>query len=190
MTITFFGHRHIYKEQELRTRIYDAVLPYVNEPKLTLLVGNHGEYDGLVLSVCRELRRKYPHIRICVVLTSIAILQKDEYGYCPADIYSDVETITYDIEDEHFKNQIVVNNRYMVDDSNVVICYVNFKEYRSGAKRAVNYAKRQGKTIINLYKEEDTPFYGMTREQIDEEMRKYKQELAELLDKKKSDDNK
>ena len=177
MTITFFGHRHIYKEQELRTRIYDAVLPYVNEPKLTLLVGNHGEYDGLVLSVCRELRRKYPHIRICVVLTSIAILQKDEYGYCPADIYSDVETITYDIEDEHFKNQIVVNNRYMVDDSDVVICYVNFKEYRSGAKRAVNYAKRKNKTIINLFKEEDRPFYGLT---LEEREIKCKQDLEDL----------
>jgi len=183
MIITFFGHRQVFKENEIRKRIKVAIDPYLKESTLTLMVGNHGEYDKIALSVCRELRKIHPHIRIVVVLTSLAILQKDEFGYSRADIYDDVETMVYDIEEEHFKNQIVMNNRHMVDDSDVVIAYVNFKEYRSGAKRAVNYAKQQNKVVINLYKEEDRPFYGMTREEIDEEIKRHHKEFEKYYKK-------
>lgn len=180
MIITFFGHRKIYKEDKLRERLKEALQPYLNEPNLTLMVGNHGEYDRLVLSVCREIRSHTP-INIRVILTSLAILKKDEWGYSRADDYDDVETMLYNIEDEHFKNQIVINNRYMVDDSDVVIAYVNFKEYRSGAKRAVNYAKKQKKTVINLYREEDEPFYGMTREEVDAKIKADMERVDKIL---------
>ena len=69
----------------------------------------------------------------------------------------------------------------MVDDSDVVIAYVNFKEYRSGAKRAVNYAKKQKKTVINLYREEDEPFYGMTREEVDAKIKADMERVDKIL---------
>lgn len=42
----------------------------------------------------------------------------------------------------------------MIDSCNLIICYVNKKRIHSGAKTAMNYAKRKGLHIINLYKEE------------------------------------
>ena len=65
----------------------------------------------------------------------------------------------------------------MVNDSDLVICYVNMEEYRSGSKTTVKYAQKQGKEIINIYREEDKPFYGMTREEIDEYWKKLKSGL-------------
>ncbi len=63
--------------------------------------------------------------------------------------------MTYPIENEYYKNQISLSNRYMVDDSDVIICYVDFNRYLSGAKKAVKYAEKQGKEIIQLFRIED-----------------------------------
>ena len=177
MRVTFFGHRRIRNESEVRQRLLAEIEKQIKLGVDRFLIGTHGTFDNMALSCCRELRQIYKDIKIVVVFTSLHPFQKDEFGFSGIDTYKDVETLTYAIEDEHFKNQIVVNNRYMVDESDIVICYVDFDEYRSGAKRAVNYAKRKNKTIINLFKEEDRPFYGLTPE---ERERKCKQDLEDL----------
>ena len=74
----------------------------------------------------------------------------------------------FEIEDLHFKRQITESNKRMIDGCDVMICYVDTKRYRSGAKTALNYAKRKGLTIINCYDEKDEPTYGMTKEEIKE----------------------
>ncbi|MCH5316227.1 MAG: hypothetical protein J1E81_09950, partial [Eubacterium sp.] len=84
---------------------------------------------------------------------------------------SDVKTVMYDIEDTHFKRQITLSNQLMINSCDTLICYVNENAYRSGAKIALNYAKKQGLKIINLWREEDQPFYNMSKEQIDEYMK-------------------
>ncbi len=73
----------------------------------------------------------------------------------------------FDIEDAHFKQRITLSNRQMIDSCDTLICYVDERVQQSGAKAAMRYAKKKGLTIINLYREEDKPFYGMTKEEID-----------------------
>ena len=53
----------------------------------------------------------------------------------------------------------------MIDNYDALICYVNKKHNPSGAKLAINYDKRRGLEIINLYDEKDEPTYGMTKEE-------------------------
>jgi len=182
--IVFFGHRKIYKENIIRQRLLDCVELHILNGAKRFKVGTHGDFDKLALSVCCELRNKYKDIKITAVFTTLSFLTKKE-DYSIADDYkrNNIETMVYPIEEEHYKNQIVVNNRLMVDDCDLVICYVDMKEYRSGAKRAVNYAKKQGKQIINLFKEEDRPFYGMTEEEKAVEIKRIFDELHNLKEK-------
>ena len=42
----------------------------------------------------------------------------------------------------------------------------------SGAKLSMNYAKRKGLEIINLYDEKDEPTYGMTKEEKEDYYKK------------------
>lgn len=174
--IAFFGHRNLWG-RDLRERLKNEIESNLCD-EIHCLIGTHGEFDSLALSVCRELRKSYPQVKITVVFTTLNVLKKgkDEL-FSTADMYRDVETTIYDIEEEHFKNQIVVSNRKMVDDCDLVICYVDMKEYRSGAKRAVNYAISQGKKVINLYREQDRPFYNMTKEEIEAEWEKIKNKV-------------
>ena len=127
--------------------------------------GTHGEFDNLALSACRKLRQTRKELEIEVVITSLNAIKKgSEFAAAP---YADLKTVMFDIEDAHLKQRISLSNRQMIDGCDALICYVNPSQYRSGAKTAMLYAKKKGLKIINLYRDEDQPFYGMTREEIE-----------------------
>ncbi len=152
ITITFFGHREVFS-RNIKERLKVEIKKHLDED-IHCIIGTHGEFDRLALSVCRELRRSHLNIKITVVFTTLNVLQRGKNQLLSrADLYNDVETLIYDIEEEYFKRQIIVSNRRMVDDSDMVICYVDTKRYRSGAKKAVKYAEKQGKRVINLFRE-------------------------------------
>lgn len=65
---------------------------------------------------------------------------------------------------KHNENQIIENNHQTIDNCDTLICYVNKKHNPSGAKLAMNYAKRKDLEIINLYDEKDDPTYCITEE--------------------------
>jgi hypothetical protein len=161
MKVAFIGHRNIICKG-VTERLYQAVETEVKDGCLEFSMGTHGEFDSLALSVCRQLRRQYSGLEIEVVLTSLHTIAPQDY--VP---YSDVKTVLFDIEEAHFKRRITLSNRLMIDGCDTLICYVDTKRRQSGAKTAMNYAKRKGLKIINLYREEDEPFYGMTKEEIE-----------------------
>ena len=150
-TIAFFGHRRLWKE-DIRDKLKDAIVSNL-DGETRCMIGVHGEYDRLALSVCRELRSSYPKLKIIVVFTDLKILQKrDGEFFSKADYYDDVETMIYDIEEVHFKRRITLSNKKMVEDSQLIICYADMNSYQSGAKNAVAYAIKQEKKVINLFK--------------------------------------
>ena len=183
-TICFLGHRQFFAK-DLHERLSEEIKNNISpDEDVLFLMGRHGDYDKLALSVCRDLRKEYPKVKITVVFTSLAILRKpEEEMYSVADMYDDVDTMIYNIEEEHFKNQIVSSNKQMVDDSDTVICYVDFSKRQSGANIAVKYAQKQNKKVINLFKEQDRPFYGMTEEEKEMEIQRIKNELDRLTKK-------
>jgi len=154
----FIGHSQI-SAKTLTERLIKAITNEIQNGCLSFTMGTHGDFDRLTLNTCRKLRDSYPYLDIEVVITS---------PNGAKTISSDVKTVMFDIEETHFKRQITLSNRKMIDSCDTLICYVDTKRNRSGAKTALNYAKRKGLRIINLYLEEDTPFYGMTKEEIKE----------------------
>ena len=163
MKTAFIGHRQFFAKT-LPQRLLGAIKTEIENGCFSFTMGTHGEFDRLALQSCRKLKNEYPELQIEVVLTSLHTIQKsDEWNNAP---YSDVNTVLYDIEEAHYKQRITLSNRKMIDTCNTLICYVDEKACRSGAKTAMHYAKRKGLRIINLYDERDKPFYGMTDEEI------------------------
>ena len=165
MKTAFIGHRQIFAKT-LPQRLIEAIKAEIDNGCLSFTMGTHGEFDDLALNACRQLRNEHPDIKIEVVLTSLHTIEKNyEWDCIP---YSDVSTVMYDIEDAHYKQQITLSNRQMLDTCDTLICYVDENAYRSGAKTAMRYAEKRGLKIVNLWREQDKPFYGMTKEQVDE----------------------
>ena len=163
----FIGHRQIFAK-DIDERLLMVIEAEIQNGCRSFTMGTHGQFDRLSLWACRQLRKKYTDIDIEVVLTSLHAIDKNEEWDCIP--YSDVKTVMYDIEDTHFKRQITLSNQMMIDSCDTLICYVNEKAYRSGAKTAMNYAQRKGLKIVNLWRKEDQPFFGMTKEGIDSYM--------------------
>lgn len=174
MKTAFIGHRQIFAK-DISERLANAVRTEIDNGCMAFTMGTHGEFDNLALDTCRRLRHDYNDLEIEVVITSLNTVKRDSrFDKFP---YSDVKTIIYDIEDAHYKQQITLSNRQMIDTCDTLICYVDTTADRSGAKTTLRYAERKGLKIVNLYREEDQPFYGMTREQVD----KYWKNLTEKV---------
>lgn len=153
-TIAFFGHRQIFNDCIIREKLINALKKEVVQDDIRLLIGCHGDFDELALSTCLYfMNNNNCNMEINVVLTNLSFLNKDENGYSRADIYKSkgCKTIFYDIERIYFKTRITVSNKKMVDESDLIICYVDMKAYKSGAKTAVNYALNKKKKVINLF---------------------------------------
>lgn len=164
MKTAFIGHRKIF-DKRIEEKILKAIKTEIDNGCREFTMGTHGRFDTLALCACRILQRTYTDLKIEVVITSLNTIKKEnEFDDAP---YSDVDTVMYDIEEEHFKRKISASNRQMIDQCDTLICYVDTKTYYSGAKKALAYAKRRGLKIINLYRTEDLPFYGLTYEEAD-----------------------
>lgn len=152
---TFIGHRNIW-DKDIRSNLFAEVKKQIDNGCKFFTMGTHGDFDKMALSVCRELRTTYKDIKIEVVITSFKsiepIIDHDEiFGDEKYTPYEDVETIMYNIEEEHYKRQIIASNRQMIDTCDTLICYVNQKKNYGGAILAYKYAKKKGLNIINLY---------------------------------------
>ena len=164
MKTAFIGHRQVYAK-DIDKRLMIAIEREIENGCMSFIMGTHGEFDRRALSVCKSLRRNYKELKIEAVITNFTMLKniKNE-----AENYGDVDTVMYDIEEVHYKRRITLSNRMMIDECDTLICYVKPSKQISGAKTALSYAKRKGLKIVNLYSEEDEPFFGMTKEQIAE----------------------
>lgn len=165
-TISFFGHSNL-KGVNLRNRLEKVIKSYIAS-NVRFFIGIHGEFDSLALSICRELKAKYSNINITVVFSSLSVLNKNKEELCStADLYADVDTMVYDIEEVYFKQRINISNRKMIDNSDLIICYVDMNISKRGAKYAIVYAMKKNKKIINLFKEEDRNFNKLTKEEFE-----------------------
>ena len=154
-TCCFFGHRKLINDFLIRRRLLIVVEKLINDGYYRFMIGTHGEFDSLALSVCRELRKKY-EIKIVVVFTSLSKLNRAKFtNVSCVDLYDDCETVFFETEECYFKQHIIVANQKIINESNFVICYIDVSKNKSGAKIAVDYALKKEVNIFNLFQKED-----------------------------------
>ena len=136
-TCIFFGHRECYglDNQVLK----QSIEKLVNQGVDTFYVGNPGQFDSAVYSCLEQLRKRYPHIKVCVVVAYLPT-EKNEYNDMIDTMYPEIEG--------HPKFAIEKRNRWLVDHSDFVLCYINHTW--GGAYKFARLAERRGRTVINL----------------------------------------
>ena len=139
MTCTFFGHRDC--SNTIKSKLFEAIKHQIQQGTLKFYVGNHGNFDAMVLSCLRALKQEYPEIQYAVVL---AYLPKDSVLYRP-----DETIFPEGIETIQKRFAIDYRNRWMLEHAHTVIAYV-IRSY-GGAAKYVERATNQKKTVINLF---------------------------------------
>ncbi len=139
-----FGHRTIL--QNIENSLYTTVISAAQEGCNTFYTGGIGDFDAQFSSAVRKLKNQFPGIKlICVkpYFTNDINTNKDYY----AAIYDDI-IIPPAIIGVHYKRAITARNRWMVDNSDLIISYI-VRDY-GGASDTIKYAKRMNKNIIFL----------------------------------------
>ena len=139
MIVSFFGHRDA--PDSIRTDLKKAIeILIMNKDAKEFLLGNQGNFDRMVLDVIKEIKKEYPFIRYSVVLAYMP----DKAHPCEKE-----ETILPEgIETVPKKYAILWRNKWMIQNSHAVVCYVN--RSWGGAAKAVDYAKKQHRKIVHL----------------------------------------
>ena len=146
-TVSLFGHRKI---DDLH-QVDNALFPLIQELMRTkeyvsFLVGRSGEFDEYAASVIKRAQKGLDKVNSEMTLVSPYMLADFEYY----EKYYDNIMVPDEIYGTHPKAAIVRKNKWMIEQSNLVIVYV--KHNGGGAYAAMKYAEKLNKRIINLYK--------------------------------------
>ena len=148
-TVCFFGHREIDNPLEVEEQLYDLVLHLLESKEyVEFLVGRNGEFDQLVSSTVRRVKRNFRDDNSALVLVLPYLTAEYENNHQSFHEYYDEIEICQDAAEGHYKAAIQVRNREMVDRSDLVVCYIEHNS--GGAFRTVQYAKKKNKEIVNL----------------------------------------
>lgn len=140
MICTCFGHSDCYglDSKTLIRVIEKLIIDGVD----TFYIGHQGNFDSMVLACLSELKETYPQLLYSVVLAYLPTLNSKYDIYHNCSIYPEV------LETIHPKYAIEKRNKWMIEQADYCICYVNHTW--GGAYKFARQAKRKGLNVINL----------------------------------------
>lgn len=115
---------------------------YEKYPDTVFCVSNQGRFDALVLSVFKDMLREGMEPDFCVVLA-----YHPDMGNVP-DVGHEYTLYPEGIERVPKRFAISWRNRWMVERSDVVICYIRHRH--GGAAKFLEMAEKKHLKIINL----------------------------------------
>ena len=144
-TCCFTGHRIIPKDFSV-----DNLNKVINNVLIsgyrTFLVGMAMGFDLKCVEVLLEKKREYNiDIIACIPCKNQDKFFKNEDKERYQEYLKKVDKIVC-FGDEYVNGCMQIRNRYMVDNSSVLIAYLKY--FKGGALYTVNYAKKQNKEII------------------------------------------
>ena len=142
MTVTFFGHT--YTPDAVAPLLEATIRELIEQSDATLFyVGDKGNFDSMARKILRKLTREYPHVRYGVVLAYMPG-KKPEF-----DDEDRSDTVFPEgLERAHPRYAIASRNRWMVENSDVVVTYVT--RQTGGAAKFKKMAEKKGKAVVNL----------------------------------------
>ena len=148
-TVAFFGHRYIDNPFRIEERLEEHIYRLLAEKEyVDFLVGRDGEFDQFASSAVLRVRKQYRDDNSSLILVlpyARAEYLNNEESY--HNYYSEVE-ISYEASKAHPKAAIQIRNREMVDRADLILCCIEREQ--GGAWQTIQYAIKQGKTVINL----------------------------------------
>ena len=153
----FTGHRLLSRGERLALAplLREEILRLLAEGVDTFLAGGALGFDTLAAQTVLGLRGEIPEVHLVLVLPC---LDQDRL-WKPGEIalYREMmrraDEVIY-TDDLYSREAMLARNRYLVDRSDTCLCYLRDTR-RGGTAYTVGYARRVGKTVINLAEKVD-----------------------------------
>ena len=142
MVISFCGHSTFCKTAEIEEQLLSILQSQVGNDHVDFYLGGYGSFDSFARECCRNFQSEHPNASLVFVTQYLEI---DKFKQ---DLYD--ESVYPPLEDKPRKFAISYRNKWMVENADLVIAYVNHSS--GGAYATFQHAKRKKKQIINLGK--------------------------------------
>ena len=146
-TVCLFGHRKIDALRQLEDQLAPIIKKLIQTKSyVAFLIGRNGEFDeyaaSVIKNVQKEVGRENNDISLVLPYTVADLKYYEKY-------YDNV-IIPESVCDAHPKSAITLKNRWMIEQSDLVIIHA---EHAGGAYKAMRYAEGLNKRIIHFYKQ-------------------------------------
>lgn len=141
-----FGHRDFYRNisDDLLNIIKNLV---INENITTFLTGNMGGFDKIFSFAVRSCKSFNPDIKLILVMPYFSNKLNTQKQYYE-QMYDEI-IIPEEMDGCYYKAAITKRNRWMVDESQIIISGVYYGY--GGAYDTIKYANRKSKQVIELF---------------------------------------
>ncbi len=137
-TIAFFGYSFILDSNDVKQKLFSCLHTKVRNGYKKFLIGTYGEFDKLVLQCCVDYKKIVDsEIEIIVIYSKLSILKNYDFNKTQIERYKQMgcKINIYEIEEIFYKRRIEFSNQKMVEESDLIVCYVDMKKTKSGGKR-------------------------------------------------------
>ncbi|MBR5599080.1 MAG: hypothetical protein IKW39_03470 [Alphaproteobacteria bacterium] len=143
---SFFGHRDTPLSSEIELRLENTIKNLISQGVYEFWCGNEGTFDTLTRMIMIRLKKDIPYLNLCFV----SAYNPDNFPPLKRKTLEENFEIIYSIEiaDGHPKFAITRRNKYMINNSDIIVCYIT--DEKGGAYNAVKLAQKQNKEIINI----------------------------------------
>ena len=142
MRICFFGHADFTGSEELEYRLISIIHKYTDTEDCEFLFGGYGRFDDFAFYCVSKLVSPFAIRKTFVTPYITESYQKNQLEYRKYKydlvIYPEIENVPY-------KFAISARNKWIVEHSDIVICYVNHRY--GGAYSIYSYAKKKKQTF-------------------------------------------
>lgn len=146
--ITFCGHAQFSKSAEYERIVLDYLTETAKDQPIDFYLGGYGEFDSFAYDCAKTYQKTHPHTSLYLITPYMtATYQKNHLTY-QKDRYDGI--IYPELENKPQRLAISYRNKWMVEQASYIIAYVDHAW--GGAYSTYQYAKRKGKTILNLGK--------------------------------------
>ena len=136
----FFGHRDV--THDIRAKLQSIIEQLITEEHITsFYVGHQGQFDSMVYSVLKNLKKSYPQMSYSVVLAYMP----DEHIF---ELYGEDTIYPEGLETVPKRFAISKRNDWLIAHSCVVVCYVH--RTWGGAAKFREKAKKKGVVIVDV----------------------------------------
>lgn len=149
--ISFTGHRVIKITPKLQAALQEAIEDFIAKGAVNFYAGGAIGFDTLCAETVLEMRKKYPQIRLCLLLPCPPAEQTARWRADQRETYRKILSQADETEicsEKYFNGCMKIRNARLAEKADAVICCC--QNASSGTGQTVEMARRKGIEVVNL----------------------------------------
>lgn len=153
-SVCFTGHRAIKITRELKAALINVLRELIeNENAVDFYAGGAVGWDTLCAQAVIALRRRYPHIRLRLILPCCEAEQTAKWSAEQKAEYQKIFAAADSVEfvwEHYYDGCMRARNARLVEFADICVCYYDANRPACGTGQTVRMAARKNIRIINL----------------------------------------